>query len=69
MNESFQRGDIVQLVFPDEPIFPYRYKVSAVYPDNGLSVDRVDICDENDDKSFNSKRGIGMPVKYLQKII
>ena len=66
---KFKRGDIVILYFPGEhPNKPYKYKISAISPDNHLSNDRVDICMVDDIVSFKANRGIGMPIKYLRKV-
>ena len=65
---KLKRGNIVQMVFPGEPIIDRKYKVSAVSPDNHLCNDRADICEVNDTKSFRAKRGIGVLIKYLRKV-
>jgi len=61
---KLKRGDIVKLDF----VYDRQYKVCAVSPENGLSDDRVDICEINDTISFEAKRGIGMPIKYIKKV-
>lgn len=63
----WNRGDVVTLDFPGEPSQTKRYRIAAVAPDNGLTADRVDLCEENDVEAFNAKRGVGMPVLYLRK--
>lgn len=67
--QTFKRGDIVQFSFPNEPVQAKLYKISATAPENGLSSDRVDVCEKNNKKAFKEKRGIGMPVKYLKKVL
>ena len=65
---NFRRGDVIELVYPGEHPTGIRYKVSAVCPENNLDSDRVDICLETDTDSFNHRKGVGMPVKYLRLI-
>lgn len=66
--KRFKRGDVVHLGFPGELIAEQKYLVSATSPDNCLSDDRADICEFGDLESFNAKRGIGMPIKYLTHV-
>lgn len=61
---NFKRGDKVYL----DDYRGRHFLVSAVWPDNVLTPDRVDICEAHDKKAFDAKRGIGMPVKYLNKV-
>ena len=63
---TLKRGDIVVLVFPDEKPTNYRHRISAMAPDNNLTSDRVDLCDVDDNVSFDAKRGIGMPIKFVK---
>lgn len=65
---KLKRGDVVQLVYPNESILDRQYRIAAMSPDNHLSDDRADICEVDDTKSFEAKRGVGMPIKYLKKV-
>ena len=65
---KLKRGDIVKLVFPGEIVSDRQYKVCAVSSENRLSDDRADICEINDTKAFEARRGIGMPIKYIKKV-
>jgi hypothetical protein len=64
--KTLKRGDIVSLAFPGEPATDYRYRISAMAPDNRLTSDRVDLCAVDDNVSFDAKRGIGMPIKFVK---